>query len=439
MVEKLDFGNSDSSGSALDWFSGFGKSALESIPELIGITPSESTQQFRQDNPVSGVISELAGSAVPYLGWFSAAKRIGTVAKAAELLGSSKNAFLAGAGRTAAQLAPLEAVRIAGNEAFGDQSFGQMLGATATDLALGSGIGGLLHGISYSGLRDPKLPSIFPGIDVSLPLPLMARQMREIIASGKITDPDLMAVANRKLIRTLDDARSETLHRGQKYVGSLENAVGRDANSLERQLNRLFRGESGEDKVTNVRKFAIGDGTDFPSKVLWDAEATEAGLPKGFEEHGQYFRNITFNRYNTRSGLDVGEKQAKMQSESINNILTRNMESVGDGNFMAREANDGLFVIARKYEGGVKKGSPGDRWILFKTDKPGFFLPGPDKWSTLQAKIGSWQPNLQLFPDAGPIYNALSGYLNQFPYRDWLALQRDGKMASVIKSLLPKD
>jgi hypothetical protein len=438
----LDFSSSSSSGSALDWFQGFGKSAVSSIPELVGLSPLEGVEQFRQENPIAGFISEMAGTAVPYMGWFRAAKSIGPLARAAERLSQSKNAFLGGAGAAALTFAPFEAGRVAANELIGDQPLSNMLGSAATSLALSGGIGGLLHGIASGGTRDPKLPSMFPGIDVSLPLPLMARQMRELIDTGKITDPEMLKKAQNVLKRTLQDARTESPVRGQRYIGDIETAPDRDVSGLESQLNRLFKGTSEDkdplEKTIRTRKFSQAPGKDFNTEFLWKNEAREAGLPEGFEEHGQYFRNITFNKYTTKAGLDVAEKQAKRQSGVINNILTKNMESVGGGNFLAREADDGLFVIARKYKGDVKKGSPDDRWVIFKTDKPGYFLPGPDKYSHLEMKLGSWLPNLTLAPEAGPVYNSLREYTTQFPYRNWQALQKEGKFGEMVNALLPK-
>lgn len=431
----------------LDWFRGFGRSALESIPEMIGINPSTETQQWRQDHPVGDVASEMLGLAVPYTGWFKAAKLITPLEKVAKGFEAGKGAFIGGALGTATRLAPLEAGRVAANEAVGDQPLDSMLGSAATDMALMSGIGGLLHGIGAGGTRDPKLPSIFPGLDVSLPTPLMARKMREIIDSGVITDPEMLGRANAKLKGALNDARTEEVPRSETYLGSLAHdsiSPAGKTDDIEQQLNRLWRQSETSDKprTTNIlrsRKFAVGSN-DFPSADEWKLAAQEAGLPDGFEEHGQYFRDISFRQLVDGQDPKTTEKIARNRATILNDVVTKNMQSVGDGNYLGREADEGMFVVARKYAGSTSKGTPDDKWVIFKTDKPGYFLPDADKWAKYQTELSKWVPNATLAPDAGPVYNSLVGFQDTFPLRNWMALAGapPGKLRGMINSLLPQ-
>jgi hypothetical protein len=434
----LDFGGTPSNGGALDWFQGFGKSAIESIPELFGRNPSDATAEWRQDNPVGGVASQILGTSVPYLGWFKAAKAIKPLVEIASTLGKAKNPFIGGALETGATLLPLEASRVAVNQVAGDQSFGGMLSAAATDLALGSGVGGLLGGIGAAGTRDPKLSTIFPGLDMALPLPLMVRQMRNIIDSGSIKDAEALGTARAKLNDTLVQARIEELPPGQKYIGPIE---GNGKSELESQLNRLFRSSanaSGEDSIVQIKRFATGS-RDFGPGTKWTEVAKEAALPEDFAEHGQYFRHINFQYGGPKdSTLAQSSKAAEKIANGINNTLTRNMDSVGGGNFITREADDGMFVIARKYQGEPNKGAVTDKWVLFKTDKPGYFLPDQERYANLQLKLAQWAPNAMPVPDAGPVYNVLQGYFKNFPLSDWASVARDSKVKDIIKALAPQ-
>jgi len=141
-----------SSSGGTDWITSFSLSALESIPELIGHTPSQATQEFRQDNPWSGVGSELLGTAVPYLGWFKAAKSIPRLTKAVESVGKlSDKPIISGALQEGMRLAPFEAGRVAVSQlpeslGGGDKSATDMATSAGLNLALGSGLGGLFHG-----------------------------------------------------------------------------------------------------------------------------------------------------------------------------------------------------------------------------------------------------------------------------------------------------
>lgn len=425
--------------SAYDWISGFTKSAIQSMPELIGIHPSTDTANWRQDHPVAGFLSELAGTTVPYVGWFKAASMVPKFERAVATIGNlEKTPFVSGALQSAALFAPFEAGRLGVSQIVGDKPFSEMLGETSLNLALGAGIGGVLHGLAAGGTRSPNLRNIFgEDLDLASPLPLQARQMREIIAQksadGTLTG-DNLGRANAKLLETLRAARIEEVPSSHKYVSPIahDQVPGADAGEIEQQLNRLFRvRENPEDSVLQTRKFAQGAEKDFKSDALWRAEASQAGLPPGFEEHGQYFRQVAFKK---------DAEKAAQQASTIDSKISRNMAPVGDATFMTREADDGLFVMAKKYAGDVGVGSPEDKWVLFKTDKPGLFVPDADNWAKLQVAKGKWNPQADLAQDGGSVYNLLRGFTEQFPLRNYMALAAEPKgIAGVIDGLIPKN
>ncbi len=413
--------------SAYDWITGFAKSGLESIPEMIGVTPSADTQTFRRDNPVGGFVSEMAGMAVPYTGWLKATKMAGRFDKAVMALGdANKSPFLTGAVQEAARFAPFELGRVAVSQVpgVGDHSLGDMLGSATMNLALGSGIGGLLHGMGAAGTRDPSLKTLFPDIDVSAPLPLQARSMREAMLG---MEGETLDRATSRLNETLRLARTEELPSTAKYVAPLESTYG----DLDQQLNRLFRvkEEPGE-RVLQARKFAQGANKDYPTQELWKAEADAAGLPPGFEEQGQFFRTLSFK------GDSPG---AAKVAQTIEGKLTGQMQAVGDGLYMAREAGDGMFVMAKKYAGQVGKAGAEDKWVLFKTDQPGLFAKDADRWSKIQVEQGKWNPGAELTADGGDIYNTTKGFLQMFPLRNYQALARNPQgIGAVVDRMIPQ-
>ena len=423
---------------AFDWVKGFAKSGLESVPELIGITPSTETAHWRQDNPVAGFLSEMAGTAVPYMGWFKATKLAGRFDKAVTAIANSERPFLTGAAQEAARFAPFEAGRLAVSQVAGDKSFGEMLGDTSLNLALGSGIGGALHGFAAAGKRDAGLKTIFPDLDIAAPLPLQARQMRQIIDSGVLQGEQLDR-ANAKLLDTIRSARGEELPQGYQYVAPIDYGVPEANNdALQKQLNRLFRPKTdAEEGIIQVKKFAHGQERDFPSPAAWAKAAEEAGLPPGFEDKGQFFRDISF-KIDQATPITSGES-ARKRAQTIDNTLTKNMESVGDNTFLTREADDGLFVVAKKTRGEVGTGTADDRWLLFKTDQPGTFLPDADRWSQTMVAKQKWNPTAVLAEDGGDIYNAVKNYKNEFPINDYTALSQGRKgFGGLIDRLLPQ-
>ncbi len=430
--------------SAIDYIWNFGKSAVESVPEMIGYTPSADTQKFRQDNPIAGVLSEATGMLVPYGGWLKGISMIPKAAKAIEAVGAlSKSPFLSGALKAGAELAPLE-FGLAGVSQIpgvgGDKPFDEMLGGAAVNTLAGAGIGGVLHGIMAAGTRGETLKNIFgkdSNIDASMPLPLLARSMTDIINSGKITDPEKLGTAKMKLNDVLFKARTEELPKGSNYVGELDPGTipAGQPSKLVDQLTWLFKPTEGVTKGKNsveIRKFAVGAEKDFPDQASWQAAVKEAGLPENFEQEGQYFRHISFN-----PEMPNADKRAY----EINQRLTRQMTKVGDSSFMTREADDGMWIIAKKLNGSVVKPDDADSWLLFKTDKPGLFVPDGDRWQKGQIGAGKWVPGATLAEDGGDIYNTGKGYRKEMPLNNYQALLQasSGSIAGLVDKALPQN
>lgn len=431
-------------GGAYDYIGGYLKSAAESIPEMVGVTPSVETRIFRQDYPLSGFTSELLGTAVPYTGWFKALKTVPglmRIEKAANAVGDVVNKpFTTGALQTAMKVAPFEAARVGASQIVGDKPLDSMMGDAALNTALFAGVGGLFHGVAAAGTRDAKLSSIFPDLDLAAPLPLQARAMRQAIESGQLTG-DALDRATAALQNTLRAARTEELPASFRYVADIAHDFTPDTDTagLTRQLNRLFRIREGtDDRTLQVRKFAVGEEKDFPNAIAWKAEADAANLPPGFEEHGQFFRHVSFKNYD---GMPAAE-EAKVSkvAQGIDNKLTANMQKVGDNDFLTREADDGMFVLARKVGGTPGEGAATDKWTIFKTDIPGKFLPDAQRWANAQVAMGRWVPGADLAADGGPVYNATKNFQAQFPLRNYMALARSPSgIAGAISKILPSN
>lgn len=462
---KPSSGGSDD-GSAFDWIYNFGRSAVEAVPELVGVTPSVETEMWRQNNPWSGFASEmLIGTGVPYYGWFRAAQKIPKLAKAVESVGKiSDKPILSGMLQEAVRFAPFEAGRLGVSQVVGDKPFSEMLGDTTFNLAAGAGVAGLIRGVASYGKRDPGIAQLFPGLNLDLPAPLKARAMKEYIAKAEIEgglSPEELGRARGKLAETLREARTEELPEGFKYVGPLAEAASTD---FERQLNRLFkvRGltEPVKDEVAEaiaaaegiapkqvpilqIRKFATGVGRDFqevasPTGGTWHDAAKAAGLPDNFEDMGQFFRHLSF-RPRTSSEKDL--LKAQQRALQIDTQITTNMKSLGDGLYMTREADDGLYIMAKKTSGHPGgEGSASDTWLIFKTDKPGQFAPLSEDFLQAQLKSQAWTPHADLVEDGGLPYNALVNYMyKDFPLRLHRVLsETPGGIGPKIASMLPQ-
>jgi hypothetical protein len=440
MGDKPDTSDTEGS-SAFDYVTKFAKSSLQSIPELIGYTPSEDISQFRQDYPISGIASEILPMAIPYGGWAKAVGYIPKLPQAIKAVGAiAKNPIARGALESAATFAPFEAGRVALSQVpgiGGDKSFPEMLGEGLFDTAAIGGIGGVIGGLAAGGTRE-NIARIFPNLDITMPPALQARKMSEIIGEGKITDPDTLARAKGKLNDTLKNSRLEELPGSKKYVAPLEpnpdTGDTAEAKGLERQFERLFRPDKKiDDKgYMFVRRFAQGAERDFnpTDGPAWDITAKEAGLPENFPQLGQYFRHISFNP-------DAGDK-AEHVAGVINRNLSRGMTKIGDATFMSREADDGLYIMAKKINGSLVKPDAEDAWVLFKTDDPGKFAPMADDWAKGQVHLSKWTPGANLSGDGGAVYNAVRNLDAQMPLRNYRALDKVGGVVGLVSSLMPQ-
>jgi hypothetical protein len=441
MGDKPDTSDTEG-GSAFDYITKFGKSSLQSIPELIGYTPSPDVMQFRQDYPISGIASEILPMAIPYGGWAKAAGYIPKLPQAIKAIGSiAKSPIARGALESAATFAPFEAGRVAISQipgVGGDKSFPEMLGEGLFDTAAIGGIGGVIGGLAAAGTRE-NVSRIFPGLDVTMPPALQARKMSEIIDSGSITDPDVLARAKGKLNDTLKNARLEELGGGKKYVAPLvpnpDTGDAKGAKDLQRQFERLFHPdkEIDDDKALMfVRRFAQGDKRDFnpTDGISWDKAVKEAALPDNFPQLGQYFRHISFN-----SALG---QNADHIAAVVNRNLTRGMTKIGDATFMSREADDGLYIMAKKINGSLVKPDGDDAWVLFKTDDPSHFAPMAADWAKGQVGLTKWTPGANLAGDGGTVYNAIRNLNAQMPLRNYRALEKAGGIVGLVSSLMPQ-
>lgn len=404
-----------------DWVKGFLQSAVEGIPEVIGITPSTETLNWRQDNPIGGIVSDFAGMATPYLGWAGMAAKIPKAAKTISAIGDLTTSPISTmVKRELATFAPFEGLRLGASQAFGDNSFSDELWSSITNLALGAGVAGLIGGVVAAGLRDPKVPTMFPGIDIAAPNALQARHMKGLIDAGHVA-PEHMPLALRTYDNTIRAARIEELGPNLKYVQDIP-AVTPNIKGLDNQLNRWFRPtERPDGKALQIRAFSRATDKNFAKTEDWRGELEFAGVNKDDFGYGQYFRSVKFNP-------TAGTKMPA----TVDNRITKSMDSVGDNWFMSREGDDGMFVMAKKYTGEPGKAASTDRWLLLKTDAPGHFVPNNQKWADAVAGLESWLPQSKKVIDGGRVYNNIAGGMDAMPFRNYrtiFAKSRLGKLA----------
>src|SRR5690606_33775226 len=108
-----------------------------------------------------------------------------------------------------------------------------------------------------------------------------------------------------------------------------------------------------------TRLLSQGDSSRaFRSSAEVDRIKTAAGFPDNWEDYAQFPRVVTFRGQTSGNTAKVTES-----------ILTKNLVRVGDDWYMGREANEGLFVMAKRIRArnDATEAAFDDTWVLFKT------------------------------------------------------------------------
>lgn len=281
-----------------DWITSFGRSAVESIPELVGISPSDETVRWRAANPWTGFASEMAGMAVPYGGWMRAARgikaleamatglratEVGTAAGEAAWTARALEApFMTAAKAEAVRLAPFEIGRVLASQAIGDQPLSDMAVGAGMNLALGAGLMGGIGKLGAMGKTAPPLRDIVPGLNEALPGQLVLRKLDELLPQMPDVAPRIPELELR--------VRGEEAPKGTQHVDPSVDPKG--------QLEKLFTPGAGDDGFRESKKLVTGGNStkEFMQEEDWHEAVRAVGIePKDAPRLMQFPRVVSFN------------------------------------------------------------------------------------------------------------------------------------------------
>jgi len=392
------------------------KSAFSSMGELFGKDAPRDVAAWRVDNPGKALASELLGMAVPYGGWAAGASRIPRFTKALDRgVDFINNPLLRAGARNVGKWAPFEASRIAASAIIDEGNTGEVAGSAAINLAVEAALGGVGGYIRALPVRRAERISL-PGINYAQPPQLV---MRDILEAMPTFAPELQDRA-RAALRTFGaEVRSEQLPGGEWYVGRLRTMSGLPSRA--KNINRLFRvGKSTG--IDRIRMAVTGEG--FASYDELAQYATRVGMPENYEAYGRFFRVVSPKKDNVAR---LVEKEIREQ-----------MTPVGRGTFMARDVDDGMWVMARRVEKALPvEGMPKDEWVVWKTDTPHRFQPEAARWvDNLESRTAYL--NEAPAPIGSPIYDTLIRLKDDIPATDYAALTKKGRLAEGTNVLLKK-
>lgn len=359
---------------------GWMKSLAWSPLELVGVRPPRDVDQWRSESPVGSFTSQLAGYAVPYVGWERAAVQIPQISKAVQKVASAEKLieapFKAGVAREFVKFAPFELARIGAAATIGPElaknlnvnfsGVGDVAASSALDLGIIGGVGGAFSKLAAGGKAWKERKGIRPGADLNAAPQLQLRKMEELLAAGQ-GDPDLLKSAIKAAQYQVKDAELG------RYVYKLG---GNDAKAI----NRLFQAKHSPG-LERSKLYVSAQQPSFRDKARLQSVLDEAELPAGFEAW------VQTPRYVSAKDLNVGR--------TIDRILKNNLDPLDTqkGWYYRRDEGDDMFVMARKLKSG---------WVLFKTDSPQRFAPDLADWAKIaQDRAGRFGQDFSPPPELG--------------------------------------
>lgn len=354
------------------YWSNFVQSAFRSgSSELVGL-PGEWTgnvqenDAWRNANFWGSIGSQIVGALPAYVGSaFAAPALAGTsaVARIAPPLARlfSQEAVLARpvattVGRAVAEVAPLTVGRLALTPLLGGDMERVAISA-GIDLAaggvLGAGFGAIraLRSGSYADDVERLLTERVDGYSLNAPPQERLEALRTALPNFA-DNPDLQRLVQANIEGRSLDVRIQQPS-GKVFLGDLE---GLDSKVVGDNLNRLFRATSpkSRDSAKYVSQTLTNSATGFDTPQEWRALVGEIGLPENWENIVQFPRVVT--------------ARADNEVQRIGSNLETLLHNVGEGWYIRRQANDDVFVVAKRLAE--------NRWFIARTNDPNKIVPG---------------------------------------------------------------
>jgi hypothetical protein len=402
---------------------GFVSSALSSIPELFGDKPSAEAEAFRAQNPVSGIISELAGGIVPY----AAAGALSATATGARLLGGAMealpgvraltavdNPILYSAAKEAVRYSPVEIARLGVGLGTTDNwhDYGNLFADVGLSTLITGGFGGI-GGLFRVGGKSLENIGGVEGAPLGLRSTFEYRMSRTPDATPAVAGQKMPDVQNQLFKDVLSETPAESKaalpSNERAYVSGLEGG-NPETDSL---VNQLFKPAVGE--KASVRKVPFMDKAGNwnidegqRTELLGALESKTGGQIKTMEDFAE---TAVFPRLVTVNSPRAAGTVSKALDDSA-------MQWVSDGVMAGKEADGGLHVVAVRVKAGgadaastgenlaertalagetpelkaplptPPKIAQGDQWLIFKTDKPQLFAP--EGYKLAQSTVKAW-------------------------------------------------
>lgn len=389
---------------------GFLASSLSSIPEFVGAEPTPLAAAFRTEHPWAGLASEMLPLAVPYVGAYRlsqipalATRLEGVAARVANPITSP---ILHGAAREMIRYAPLEASRLAVGAVAYPDNFGELFADVAFSEAMAGGFGAVGGFFRAGGRAGREARPDVSGVDMYAAPTVQLRSLRE---GGELVDPAFGREAAEQTL--INDVLTEAPGTGgisRNRMPTIHNLDGARGRQDVDEVNSFF--SLSDAASTGVRRQLLAEGDEASLTTLNVGQQQEIAEALGLQNIAQVAESTFFPRIATA----VDQRGAGVLGRLFENPT---LQRVDENTWLAREAGDGLHVVARRLPSvapnptaadlaasvaesvaparrrrprafGPAEVRAGDRFLIAKTDRPGIFSPAMQ--SVADSNYATW-------------------------------------------------
>ena len=345
--------------------------------ELVGADPDKDVRRYRAENPWLGTGSQIVGSlpyfAVPFTRAGIAATRalplFGRGIRSGESLLSAGRPFLGNAVRDMSSMTAAEVGRLgvtAGihgpmSEEVGEVASEALLEVAATGAISGT-IGHLSKALPSSG-RVTNFEKQVQGLDPSYELnaPPQVKMQKMSALTKTVEDDGIKQELYRHIGAMSGEVRRQNIPSGRSAIQTLSEI--KDGKNVAGRLTRMMIPKNT--KELEVRKLVKGkQAGGFAKDGEVKSIIQRAELPRAFEMH----------TYLPRYGRVKTKEQARKFQNTLNELGSP-ITAGGRQMWLAREANEGAYVMVRRVDDKTGRVEAGDEFLTFKTDDPSYFAP----------------------------------------------------------------
>lgn len=379
------------------YISGAVSSATSGALEVFGVDPLPMAQDFRAENPVAGMVTNLAGGLVPYAATGLLSKNFSPFTKFVDdfaLKGTT--AFTQSARKGLATFAPLEAAKLSSTAVFNPDKLQEKAIEAGVNLGLEYGVGGLFGALGSGGKVKVPPPEVEVGADIRQPKQFKIKELRDTLADPKLTDQ--ARLDTQRAIKQLElDIRLEEV--GDKGV----KLDFEDTDS--REVSRLLKDTSSK-KGTLKRLRLAQTSRDFESSEQVMDVIKKAGLEDNFDAVSLP-RYIAFGNKKTASTVQSGLKDRA------------GMTTIDQATLM-KKSKDGTYVVARKITGALQDAAETDEWVIFRTHEPGRFVPEVKEFAdNVNARMLYLRTADRFAPTGSKFMDEVNQVVKQSPIREF--------------------